>query len=228
MRLYPDVPRRRARTLAGDAAVLLLVLVFAWLGLKVHDAVAELAALGRGLENAGGAVTGTAHDAAGAVRSGFGSAADAVGGAPVIGGTVAGALRSAGDSASAPVEQTGASSGRKLVAAGRDGEARAYALADLLGWLTFGLPTLILLLRWGPPRVGRAREWSAAHRVIAAFPLDPARERELARRAAYGLSYEQLARYTPDPIGDLLDGRHDALLAALGDDAGIAVGARTL
>jgi hypothetical protein len=217
MTLYPTLPRRRARILLGDAAVVVLVLVFAWLGVKVHDGVAELASLGRGLQDAGTAVAGTARDAAGAVRGGFGSAADALDGTPLIGGDVAGALRSAGDSATAPVTQAGAEEGRKLVAAGRDGEARAYRLANLLGWLTFGLPTLLLLTRWGPPRVRIAREAGAAQRVIAGAPLDPDRERELARRAAYSLPYTTLLAHTRDPIGDLLAGRHEGLLAALRD-----------
>ena len=39
MRLYPDLPARRTATVAGDAAVLLAVLVFAWLGTVVHDGV---------------------------------------------------------------------------------------------------------------------------------------------------------------------------------------------
>ena len=42
----------------------------------------------------------------------------------------------------------------------------------------------------------------------------------LAARAAYDLPYRVLARYTKDPFGDLADGRHAALLAALTDDAG--------
>src|SRR3954453_2353253 len=115
MTLYPTLPRRRNATLAGDLAVLLMVLLFAWLGVKVHDGVAELAGLGRGLQDAGAAVGGTARGAADAVRTGFGSAADAVDGAPLIGGDLAGALRSAGDSAGSPVEQAGAEQARGLI-----------------------------------------------------------------------------------------------------------------
>jgi hypothetical protein len=126
-------------------------------------------------------------------------------------------LRSAGESATAPVAQAGADEGAKLVAAGRDGEARAYRLANLLGWLTFGLPTLLLLTRWGPPRIRAARATGSARRVLAGAPLDPDRERELARRAAYSLPYTALLAHTRDPIGDLVAGRHEALLAALRD-----------
>jgi hypothetical protein len=83
------------------------------------------------------------------------------------------------------------------------------------------VPTLLLLSRWLPGRARRARGWTAARRVLAAAPLDAARERELARRAAYSLPYDLLAAHTRDPIGDLLAGRHEGLLAALREDAGV-------
>src|SRR5215218_947744 len=69
MRLYPDLPALRARTIAADAAIVVLVLLFAWLGFKVHDAVDELAGLGRGVSDAGRSVQG-----------GFSTAGNAVGG----------------------------------------------------------------------------------------------------------------------------------------------------
>jgi hypothetical protein len=217
MTLYPSLPRRRTATLLGDLAVLALVVVFAWLGVKVHDGVAELAALGRGLQDAGAAVGGTARDAAGAVRGGFGSAADAVGGTPEI----AGALRSAGNSAAQPVESAGAEQGQRLTRAGRDAEARVYDTANLLGWITFLVPTLLLVSRWLPPRARQIRALSAAAGFLRGAPLDPERERELARRAAYSLPYGALARHTRDPLGDLIAGRYAPLLAALGEDAGL-------
>ena len=46
MRLYPDTPDDRGRAVAKDAIVLLTLFVLAWLALKVHDAVDELAVLG--------------------------------------------------------------------------------------------------------------------------------------------------------------------------------------
>jgi hypothetical protein len=223
MRLYPTLPRRRAAALAGDAAVLLLVLGFAWLGVKVHDGIADLASLGRGLQEAGTAVGQTARDAAGAVRDGFGAAADAAGGAPLVGGEVADALRSAGESAAAPVQQGGEDQARRLVAAGRDGEAKAYATANLLGWAVFALPTVLLLSLRLPPRVRQVRALTAAERVLRGGSQDPARERELARRAAYALPYSALVRHTRDPLGDLIAGHHAPLLAALGEDAGLRI-----
>jgi hypothetical protein len=223
MTLYPTLPGPRTATIGRDVAVLLLVALFAWLGVRVHDGVADLASLGRGLRDAGGAVGSTARDAAGAVRDGFGAAAGAVEGTPVVGGPLAGALRDAGASAAAPLQREGVAQARRLVAAGREGEARAYRTANLLGWLTFLGPTLLALSRWAPPRVRQVRALTAARRVLGSAPPDPERAAELARRAAYGLPYAALARHTRDPFGDLLAGRHGPLLAALGEDAGLRV-----
>jgi hypothetical protein len=225
MQLYPTLPRRRRATLAGDAAVLALVVLFAWLGLRVHDSLADLAALGRGLQQAGTATSRTAHDAAGAVREGFDAAADAVDAAPLVGGDVAGALRSAGDAAAAPVEREGDAQARKLIAAGRDGERKALATAMLMGWLTFLLPTALVLTRRLPARVRQVQALTAAARVLGTGPRDPERERELARRAVYALPFTALAPHTRDPLGDLLAGRYAPLVAALGEDAGLRLDA---
>jgi hypothetical protein len=56
MRLYPDIPSRRANTLVRDALVLLLLALFGYLGLRVHGAVDRLAVLGEGVKKVGGAV----------------------------------------------------------------------------------------------------------------------------------------------------------------------------
>ena len=39
--------------------------------------------------------------------------------------------------------------------------------------------------------------------------------------AAFGLPCSKLLRHTPDPLGDLAAGRHDRLVAALAEDAGL-------
>ena len=221
MRLYPTPPRRRNATLAGDLTTLVLILLFAWIGMKVHDGVAELAGLGRGLQDAGTAVSRTSSDATGAVRDGFGRAAGAVQGVPLVGGQVAGALRSAGSGATQPVQRQADKEAARLRAAGVDGERRALRLANLLGWLSFLVPTLLLLSRTLPPRIGQVRRLTLAHDLLADAP-----EIELARRAAYGLPYAALARHTRDPLGDLAAGRHAPLVAALAEDAGVPLQAR--
>ena len=134
MRLYPTAARRRRATVASDVGVVVLLVLFAWLGLKVHDTVAELGAFGLGIQEAGTTVGTTASDAADAMRGGFESVAGEVESAPVLGGRLADALRSAGEQGAAPIERRGQAQAQRLVEAGREGELRALATARLLGW----------------------------------------------------------------------------------------------
>ena len=198
MRLYPDVPARRAATLAGDALLLALLLLFGWLGLVVHDAVDRLAVLGEGVQATGGAVS-----------SGFEQAAEAVDGAPVVGDELADELREAGEGSGGEVEDLG-----------ERGESRVHRLAVILWVITFALPAGLLLLFALPPRIDLARRITAASRALS----DPDSEelrRVVAMRAAFALPYGTLLRYTRDPLGDLAAGRYDALVEAAFNDAGL-------
>jgi hypothetical protein len=53
MRLYPDAPGRRVATVVRDGLMLVLIVLFALVGLEVHDAVDKLAVLGTGVREAG-------------------------------------------------------------------------------------------------------------------------------------------------------------------------------
>ena len=198
MRLYPNAPGRRAATLAGDALVVLLVVLFAWLGLRVHDAVDELAGLGRGVSGAGTSV-----------RDALSSAGEAVEGTPLVGGGIAGALREAGGGSD------------EVARLGREGEQSVHDLADLLGFVTFLVPTVLLLSRSLPGRLRQVRNLTAAATVLQA-PQDPDRQRLIATRAALALPYGRLLRHTSDPLGDLDAGRYDGLVAAALEDAGLS------
>lgn len=133
MRLYPELPARRTATIARDVATVLAVVLFAVLALRVHDRIDALSGAGRGAQEAGRSV-----------KNGFDSAAGAVGGVPVVGGQLSGALSGAGDA-----------TGGEAVKAGRAGEQAAHDAARLLGWLTFLIPTGLLLARVLPPRASR-------------------------------------------------------------------------
>jgi hypothetical protein len=198
VRFYPDIAAPRAAAILSDLLILLLLVLLAWLGLKVHDAVADLASVPRSVSDGGSAI-----------QHGFESAGDAVGDAPVVGEPLAGALRDAG-----------AATGGTMTEAGRQGEEDVNNLADLLGALVFLLPAVVVLARYVPTRITAARRLTAASRAIGPV-LTPDRERTLAMRAAYGLPYERLVRYTRDPLADLEDGRYDRLVAAALDDAGL-------
>jgi hypothetical protein len=198
MRLYPDIPGRRAETVARDAVVLVLLALFGWFGFAVHDAVDRLAVLGEGVDGAGTAVQG-----------GFDSAADKVEGTPLVGDRIADGLRSAGEG-----------TGGNVADLGQRGERSVHRLADLLGALVFALPSLLLVLAWLPPRARQVRTLTAAERALA-DPGSPERRRLVAMRAAFSLPYAHLLRFTRDPLGDLAAERYDQLVAAALDDAGL-------
>ena len=198
MHLYPDMPGRRAVVVFRDALVGLLLILFALVGLVVHGAVESIAVLGTGVREAGSSV-----------RGGFEAAANAVDGTPVVGDELGGALRGAGEGTGGNVESLG-----------RSGEDAVERLATILGLTTFGLPSLVLLALYLPPRVELARRVSAAHRVLRA-DLSPERRRLIAMRAAFSLPYGQLLAHTRDPLGDLAAERYDALVAAALEEAGL-------
>ena len=71
-------------------------------------------------------------------------------------------------------------------------------LANVLGWLMFLLPALVLLASYLPGWIRDARRLTAAARAVGP-ELTPERRHSLASRAAYGLPYERLMRHTRDP-----------------------------
>jgi hypothetical protein len=198
VRFYSDIPARRTAAIVSDLLVLLLLVLLAWLGLSVHDAVAEIASVPRGVSDAGGAI-----------QRGFESAGDAVGEVPVVGEPLAGALQDAGEGAGGEIAETG-----------REGEEDVNDLAKVLGALFFLLPAAAVLSGYLPNRIADVKRLTAAARAIGPT-LTPERERTLALRAAYGLPYERLVRYTSDPFADLESGRYDRLVAAALEDAGL-------
>jgi hypothetical protein len=199
MRIYPDTPNARGRAVARDSLTLLALFVLGWLALKVHNAVDDLAVLGTGVRDSGEAV-----------EDGFGAAADAVSGLPVVGGEVGDALRDAGSG-----------TGGEVADAGRAGEERVHDLANLLGFLFFAIPASILLLTTLPGRIRQVRELNAAQRLLAE-PASEERRRLIAMRAAFSLPARDLVRHTKDPIGDLETERYDALITAAYAAEGLA------
>ena len=185
MRLYPDTADDRGRAVAKDALVILTLIVLAWLGLKVHDAVDKLAVLGTGV-----------HDSGQVVQDGFSAPPTRSTACPSWEATSANALRDAGEGTGGNVAQAGA-----------DGEQRVHDLANLLGFLMFAVPASILLVLTVPGRIRQIRELNATDRLLDVSTED--RRRLVAMRAAFSLPAAELARHTRDPIGDLAAGHYD-------------------
>lgn len=198
IRLYPDAPVARRRTVARDALLIACLLVLAWLAIRVHDGVASLEQVGHTVAQAGSSV-----------QRGFDSAASSVAGAPIIGGQLSQGLRSAG-----------ASTGGSATSAAQQSESDVATAATVLGLLTFLLPAALILQRYLPARWRQIRRMTAAMRVLHAA-TDQQRGALLAQRAAFSLPYHQLLRHTTDPLGDLQAGRYEPLIAAVLEDAGI-------
>jgi hypothetical protein len=200
MRLYPDIPVRRANAVSRDAATLFALVLLALLGLWVYHAVDSLTILGRGV-----------HDAGSAVQTGFTAAADKVDGVPLVGGSIGSGLRDAGKA-----------TGGNVADAGTRGAERVHRLAILLGAIVFLLPAALVLSRVVPQRLQQIRTLTNAERVLATDG-DEERRRLVAMRAAFALPYATLLAHTRDPIGDLAAGRYDALVDAIAEDAGLRV-----
>ena len=198
MRYYPELPAQRNRAILADVVVVALVLFFAWLGVTVNDTFDDIASLGRGVKDAGNSVQGGFEDVGGRVAE-----------VPIVGGSLDDAFT-----------EVGAQSGGNTAALGERGESAVEDTARLLGWVTFALPTLVVLLWAVPRRIGRVRRLSGAARVLGTTASGE-RRNLLAMRAAFNLPYETLLSYTPDPIGALAEGDHEPLLRALFEDSGL-------
>jgi len=198
--LYPDIPGARTRQVLLDLFVVALIVLFIWIGIQVHDLVSALAVLGTGVSAAG---TG--------IQSGFNSVGESISNVPVVGGSIGDVFASVGQS-----------TGGNLAAIGQQGQDAVYLLATVIGIITAALPIIVLLVAVVPRRWRKIREMSSARGLAGYVDLnDPERARLVAMRAAFGLPYSELIRYTSDPFGDLAEGRYEALINAALADVGL-------
>ncbi|MDP5033542.1 MAG: hypothetical protein NWP31_01220, partial [Solirubrobacteraceae bacterium] len=101
----------------------------------------------------------------------------------------------------------------------RQGELAIEQLAQLLGWLTFLIPSALLLIGALPRKIRKIRQLNVAAQVLTA--RNEEQRRLLAMRAAFSLPFGTLLSYTKDPFGDLQSGDYDALLSAVYEDCGL-------
>jgi hypothetical protein len=161
VRIYPRRGEGGRTTLIGDVVVVLLIVLFAWVGIKLHDSISGLGDMAKGIEDTGTSIRETGQLTGDEIRRGFGSAADAVGAAPFVGGQLADTLRSTGDRSANAVVAQARRSGQELQAAGRQGRRDAESTARLVGWLAFLVPTVLLLSQALPTRLRQVRSLRA-------------------------------------------------------------------
>lgn len=174
MKLYADAPTRRTRQVAGDALLVVWVVVWWLVARAVRGATLLLAEPGRRMDQAGTGLAQKLRDA--------GSAVD---GTPLI-----------GDKLRAPLDGAGGAAEQFAAA----GISQVHAVERLAFWLSLSsgaIPILIALAVYVPARWRFARQATAAQRFVdAAADLDLFALRALGRQPMH-----RLARISDDPAG---------------------------
>jgi hypothetical protein len=142
MKLYADLPVRRARQVAGDVLVAAWVVVCVLLGRSVHDLLASAAEPLRRAAQVGLSI-----------EDGMGDAGRGVGEVPLL-----------GEQLSRPFEEVAAAGGR-LSDAGTDGADRIEVLAVMVGVLLALLLVVLVLLPWLTLRLRYAARAGAVRRL---------------------------------------------------------------
>jgi len=182
---YAETTGRRTAQVLADAAVLAWVWLWWWLSRMLHDLVAALGAPGRGLAGASDRLA-----------SGFRDVADAVDGAPLVGGVLRSPFAELAGAADA------------IGGAGTAQDAAAAALADWLSAIVLLAPVLAVGVVWLVVRVRGARRTAAARRL-----RDHGDHDLLALRALVTRPTRQLLAVSDAPVADWRAGRTEALAA---------------
>lgn len=203
MAIYADTPARRTRQLVGDLLVLAWVVTWVGIGRAVHAQVAELAAPGRTLEDAGRTLEGGLTDVG-----------RLVGGTPLLGEELQAPFDTAGGAAA-----TITSAGLAV----QSGAARAAVVAGVAVALW---PVVVVAGGWVLHRWRGIRRATAARRVLAA----PGGTELLALRALARMPLRDLAAVGPDVAGAWRRGDDDTVLrlaALTAADVGVRLPAPT-
>lgn len=186
MKLYADIPARRARQVSTDLLVLAWLVVCVVLGRLVHAAVLTMLGPAQQVQSAG-STFGRAMQ----------QAQQAVGGVPLVGDQLAQPFREAAGAGTSVHD-----AGRRL------GEAVGH-LATLLGWLTTLLPALLVVALWLVIRLRYARRAGAVQRLVGSgIDLDLLALRAIARQPV-----QRLAAVAPDPSEAWRRGDRDVIQA---------------
>lgn len=186
MNLYSDFAPKRTRQIIGDAAALLAIGAWIWLGVTVFRLVSNLSTFGVQMEDAGSGFKKTMIEVGGAL-----------GAVPLIGG----GIRAPFDGAS--------SAGLALESAGQSQQVAVSQLATGLGVGIAALPILMILALWLIPRIRFARKSAHARTMMDA----QAGVDLLALRALANQKISALTNVSPDAMDAWRRGDETVMLA---------------
>ena len=194
VKIWSELPVARAKEQVADVATLLWVLFWGSIVWRLFQFLASFAEAGRTIRSGGEQMIESGRDLG-----------DSLAGLPLVGSQLDGIARSAFAAPGQPLSEFG-SQLEQFILVVAVVLALLLALVTLVPWLTRYLPW-----RWE-----RLRRMRAGRRAIRLAPqaVDATIERLLAMRAVSRLDYATLLGYTPDPLGDWANGRHDRLAEA--------------
>ncbi|MEO8468674.1 MAG: hypothetical protein ABI573_03285 [Chloroflexota bacterium] len=194
IKIWSELPVARAKEQVADVATVLWVVVWGSIVWRLFQFLVSFAEAGRTIRGGGEQMIQSGRDLG-----------DSLAGVPLVGSQLGSVARDAFAAPGQPLSDFGSQLEQFIVVVAVV-LALLLALVTLVPWLT----------RYVPWRWERLRRLRAASRAIRTAPraLDASIERLLAMRAISRLDYATLLGYTPDPLGDWAEGRHDRLARA--------------
>lgn len=193
MKIWSELPLAQSREVAADAATAVWSILWVWIAWQLYAMLASFAAAAR-----------LVHDGGVNLRSAAVDISANTSGLPVVGEQLSAVVKSSITNAANP-----------FVDFGSELETLILVLAAVISLLLLGVTLVPWFSRYLPWRVSRLRRLRAAHHVVRSSRVLPhVAEQLLAARAIYGLDYQTLLAYSPDPFGDFTSGRHDRLARA--------------
>ncbi len=197
IKIWSEVPVARAKEQVADVATLLWVILWGSIAWQLFQFLVSFAEAGRTIRSGGEQM----------IQSGR-ELGDSLAGVPLVGAQLHDIARNAFAAPGQPLSDFGSQLEQFIIIV-------AVVLALLLALVTL-VPWLTRYLPW---RWERLRRMRAGRRAIRLAPrlvpnADTSIERLLAMRAVSRLDYSTLLGYTPDPLGDWANGRHDRLAKA--------------
>ena len=194
IKIWSELPVARTKEQVADVATVLWVLLWGSIVWRLFQFLVSFAEAGRTIRSGGELMIKSGRDLG-----------DSLVNVPLVGAQLGSIARNAFAAPGQPLSDFGSQIEQFIVVV-------AVVLALLLALVTL-VPWLNRYVPWRWERLRRVR---AARRAIRTSPraVDASIERVLAMRAVCRLDYSTLLGYTPDPLGDWAEGRHDRLARA--------------